>query len=285
MHDMKIAVVLGGTRGIGRALAKSLATSWRGNGTVYLTARKQLDGKETADALKAEGADVDSLLFDLVDPDAAARVAEILRTRHGGVDIVVQNGAYMARAGVPAAEDARPMIETNSHGTLRVLRSFLPILRENGRMIVVASSFGVLRSLPAHLRERFITTSGDPDAINRAMDDYVAAVEAGTAKSDGWPDWANIVSKVGQVAVTRAFARWAKQTGALPAGVLINAANPGLTLTEATRDFMGTIFKREDAQSPEEAALGLHWLATLPDGSSEPFGELVGNRHVIPFGD
>jgi len=285
MHDTKIAVILGGTRGIGRALAKSLAISWRGSGAVYLTARKPSDGKQTVDGLKAEGADVDYLLFDLVDPDAAARVAEGLRARHGGVDIVVQNGAYMARAGVPAAQDARPMIEANSHGTLRVLRSFLPVLRENGRTIVVASSFGVLKSLPEHLRERFITTSGDPDAINRAMDNYVAAVEAGTAEGDGWPGWVNIVSKVGQVAVTRAFARWAKRTGALPPGALINAANPGLTLTEATRDFMGTVFKREDAQTPEEAALGLHWLATLPDGSSEPFGELVENRHVIPFGD
>ncbi len=281
----KIAIVLGGTRGIGRALAKSLASSWNGNGIVYLTARRQVDGEQTVDSLKAEGVAVDYLLFDLADQQAAARVAEVLRTRHGSVDIVVQNGAYMARAGVPAIEDARLMIETNSHGTLRVLRAFLPILKENGRMIVVASSFGVFKSLPQHLRGRFITTNGDPDAINRAMDDYVAAVEAGTAASEGWPDWVNIVSKVGQVAVTRAFAVWARQSGVLPRGVLIDAANPGLALTDATRDFMGTIFKREDAQTPEEAARDLHWLATLPDGTAGPFGELVSHRQVIPFGD
>jgi len=281
----KIAIVLGGTRGIGRALATSLAIAWPAQGAVYLTARRPVDGAQTVEALKAAGADVDYLLFDLADPPAAARLADTLRTRHGGVDIVVQNGAYMARAGVPAAADARPMIAANSHGTLRVLRAFLPILRENGRMIVVASSFGVLQSLPEHLRARFLTTRGDPDAINRAMDAYVAAVEAGTAADEGWPEWVNIASKVGQVAVTRAFARQAKQAGALPRGVLINAANPGLTLTDATRDFMGAVFARADAQTPAEAARDLHWLATLPDGTAEPFGELVGSRQVIPFGD
>ncbi|MGI8741697.1 MAG: SDR family NAD(P)-dependent oxidoreductase [Bryobacteraceae bacterium] len=283
MH--KIAIVLGATRGIGRALAKSLAISWQDNGTVYLTARRQVDGEEIVDALEAEGAVVNCQVFDLANAEAAAKLAELMRTRHSGVDIVVQNGAYMARVGVPAAEDARPMIEANSHGTLRVLRAFLPILRENGRMIVVASSFGVLKSLPEHLRECFITTHSDPDAINKAMDEYVAAVEAGTAANDGWPDWVNIPSKVGQVAVTRAFARWAKHTGALPTGALINAACPGLTLTDATREFMGTVFKLEDAQTPEKAAVDLHWLATLPDGTAEPFGELVRHRGVIPFGD
>ncbi len=84
--------------------------------------------------------------------------------------------------------------------------------------------------------------------------------------------------------MTRAFARWAKQTGALRRGVLISAANPGLTLTDATRDFMGTVFKRKDAQAHEEAARDLHWLPTLPDGAAEPSGELVGYRRVIPLG-
>jgi NAD(P)-dependent dehydrogenase (short-subunit alcohol dehydrogenase family) len=63
------------------------------------------------------------LVFDLTDREAAQRVANELRERPGGVDIVVQNGAYMPRAGGPARDDARPMIEANSHGTLAVLRS------------------------------------------------------------------------------------------------------------------------------------------------------------------
>jgi len=61
-----------------------------------------VDGERTVDALKAEGVAVDDLVFDLPDPESAARLAEALPARHGGVDLVVQNGASMARSGVPA---------------------------------------------------------------------------------------------------------------------------------------------------------------------------------------
>jgi len=198
---------------------------------------------------------------------------------------VVQNGAYMPRAGVSAVDDARPMIEANSHGTLRVLRAFLPVLREQARMVVVASGLGVLSKLPLSLRARFEIARGDPAAINRVMDDYVAAVEAGNAQAEGWPEWVNIPSKVGQVALVRAFAQWALASGALPKGALVNAANPGVTLTDATRDFMGTVFKPEEAQSPGQAARAILWLATLPAGTTAPYGELVEHRRAIAFGD
>ena len=283
--DAKIAIILGATRGIGRALPAILGAALGSEAVIYVTARTDADAERLATELTHEGVPARGLPFDLADPAAPARVASILRERHGGVDIVIQNGAYMPRSGISAAEDARPMIATNSHGTLRVLRSFLPILRPDGRLIIVASSMGLLRNLPEHLRARFDTTQAAPDAINSVMDSYVSAVESGTAAAEGWPDWVNYPSKVGQVAVTRAFARWAKQAGALPAGALINAACPGVTLTDATRDFMGTVFKPEDAQTPEQAALGLAQLALLPAGTAEPYGELVRHGKVLRFGD
>jgi NAD(P)-dependent dehydrogenase (short-subunit alcohol dehydrogenase family) len=283
--NAKVGVVLGATRGIGLALAEALAGYWGGGGIVYLTARDDASGRSAVATLDARGVRAQHLLFDLADPEAASRVANRLRRDHGGVDVVVQNGAYMPRAGVPAVADARPMIEANSHGTLRVLQAFLPVLRAQARLVVVASSLGVLGKLPPALRTRFEAARDDPAAVNRLMDDYVAAVEAGDAQAQGWPDWVNIPSKVGQVALVRAFARWARTAGALPDGALVNAANPGVTFTDATRDFMGTIFKPEDAQTPEQAARSLLWLATLPSGTTAPQGELVEHRRVIPFGD
>jgi len=158
------------------------------------------------------------------------------------------------------------------------------ILRENARLVVVASGLGILKSLPAALWPRFAAARG-PDAINAAMDDYVTAVEAGIAAAEGWPDWVNLPSKVGQVAVTRAFARAYAGDPARQAGVLINAACPGLTLTDATRHLMDTVFKGRPAQTPDEAAPDLLWLITLPPGTTSPYGELVQHRVVLPFGD
>jgi NAD(P)-dependent dehydrogenase (short-subunit alcohol dehydrogenase family) len=279
------AIVLGSTRGIGRALVKRLAQDLGQDARVYLTARSEADGQLAAAELATEGIQVQHLVFDLADPAAPQRVADELKRLHGGVDIVVQNGAAMPTPDAPASVDARPMVEANSHGTLRVLRSFLPILNANGRIVIVASSLGVLAKLPEPLRARFVTTAGNPEAINAAMDAYVASVEAGTAEAEGWPSWVNVPSKVGQVAVTRAFARQVQREGQLTPGALINIANPGVTLTDATRGFMGSVFRPEQAQTPDAAAESLAWLATLPPGTQQPYGELVEHRRVIPYGD
>ena len=96
--EPKIGIVLGATRGIGRALVDALARQWANTGIVYLTARRAADGEATVAELATQGVKVRFLVFDLTDREAAQRVANELRERHGGVDIVVQNGAYMPRA-------------------------------------------------------------------------------------------------------------------------------------------------------------------------------------------
>ena len=62
--------------------------------------------------------------------------------------------------------------------------------------------------------------------------------------------------------------------------ILINAACPGLVNTDASRPFFADM---SEAQSPEEAAVDVLWLATLPRGTGEPYGELVQHRTVLPF--
>ena len=58
-----------------------------------------------------------------------------------------------------------------------------------------------------------------------------------------------------------------------------------MTLTDATKDFMGTVFKQEDAQSPEAAAAGLMSLLNVQVGSDPIHGELIQFGEVINFGD
>ncbi len=281
----RVALIAGGTRGIGLALVRAFARVWTPADAVYLTARKSADGEAVVAKLAAEGLKVSWLPFDLGDPMSPLGVAMTLQKRHGGIDAAILNGAYIARPDSPAAVEARPMIEANNHGSLRFLRAFAPIMNPDGRLIVVASGLGTLKQLPEPLRARFDTSLNDVDAIEAAMDGYVAAAEAGTAERDGWPEWVNIPSKVGQVAVTRAFAKAYARDPSRTLGVLINAACPGLTLTDATRDIMETRFKGRPAQTPDEAAQGLLWLATLPAGTAAPYGELVQQRRVLPFGD
>jgi carbonyl reductase 1 len=276
-----VALIAGATRGIGLALVEALARDWAGRGMVYLTARRPADGEAEVARLTKLGLRVAWQHYDMADSSGANRLAGELKRRHGGLDIAVLNGGYAPRGGVSTAEEAEAMVAANNHGTLRFLRSMAPLMRDNGRLLVVASGMGRLANLPENLRERFNSFRHSPAEIDLAMDGYVAAMHAGSAAAEGWPDWVNTPSKVGQVAVVRAFARQFAAEG----GVLINAACPGLTLTDATRGLMDTVFKGREAQTPEQAAEDLLWLATLPPGTSEPYGELVQHRQVLPFGD
>ena len=48
---------------------------------------------------------------------------------------------------------------------------------------------------------------------------------------------------------------------------------------------MDTVFKGRAVQTPDEAAAHVAWLLTLPAGTTAPYGELVQQRRVLPFGD
>lgn len=284
--NKKVGLIIGGNRGIGRAIVEALALRWGERGKVYLTARRESDALLAKTEIEqATGITVGHFVFDLSDPTDAERVSQELKDEHGYVDIVVQNGAYLPRAGHDAIDDARPMIQANSHGTLRVLEAFTPVIAENGHILIIASAMGVLHNLPEHLRPLFNSKIHDPKEINEAIDSYVDAVESGQAKSQGWPNWVNIPSKVAQVALTRSFARVSRESGTLHRTVSINAACPGVTLTDATRDFMGTVFKEEEAQSPEAAADGLMQMLTCEEDAPRFYGELLQHGEVIPFGD
>jgi NAD(P)-dependent dehydrogenase (short-subunit alcohol dehydrogenase family) len=62
--------------------------------------------------------------------------------------------------------------------------------------------------------------------------------------------------------------------------ILVNAACPGLVDTAASRPWFDDM---SGALSPDQAATDVLWLATLPGGTRQPYGELVQHRKVLPF--
>ena len=109
------------------------------------------------------------------------------------------------------------------------------------------------------------------------MDEYVRLMESGEAAEKGWPEWINIPSKIGQVASAKIIARILEQEAA-EKGILINAVCPGLVDTAASRPWFDDM---SSAQSPKEAAGDVVWLATLPAGTDQPYGELIQKRQVV----
>jgi NAD(P)-dependent dehydrogenase (short-subunit alcohol dehydrogenase family) len=213
------------------------------------------------------------------DGAAVIAFADTIAARHGGVDIVFSNAAARLTPGTPGSELVGPFVDTNNLGTSRVLRALAPILRPYGRLLVVASAFGSLRRLPAHLHERFDTDRMSLDDVDATMLAWRDAVVAGRAAEQGWPEWINIPSKVGQVAAVRVLARERRAADARD-GTLVAAICPGLLYTDASRPWFADM---RGAQTPTEAATAPLRLAL--DRHTEPgfYGELVQFGRVIPW--
>jgi carbonyl reductase 1 len=275
----KIAIVTGANQGLGFALAEGLAQQLGPGDLVYLTGRDPDRVRAAAARIARPRAHVRGEVLDVGDGAAITAFADALVARHGGVDIVVSNAAARLTPATPWAELVGPFVETNNLGASRMLRAFDPILRPGGRLLVVASDFGSLRRLPAPLHERFDSGALSLDELDAAMLAWRDAVVEGRAAEEGWPEWINIPSKVGQVAAVRVLARERRAAHAQD-GTLVAALCPGLIDTGASRPWFEDM---GGAQTPAEAAVAPLRLALdcAPDPSY--YGELVQFGQVIPW--
>lgn len=147
MTTQKIALVTGANKGIGLEIARQLAQAGI---TVLLGARDAARGQKAAQALTADGLDVEAIHLDLNDEITIVSAASTIDARHGRLDILVNNaGIVDANDGPPslaAISAARRLIETNFIGTLAVTQAMLPLLRRSraGRIVNLATTLGSL---------------------------------------------------------------------------------------------------------------------------------------------
>lgn len=272
----KVALVTGATQGLGLALVEGLAQRLTPADTVYLTGRNLDRVNQAVETLPGGGARVRGEILDVTDPHAADRLAADLRERHGGIDIVFNNAVMRVGPDDDPAGIVGPYTEVNNFGTTRVLRAFAPLLRDNGRLIVVASSLGTLHYLAPVLHGRFDNLASLDEA-----DEQVAAwrdaVRDGSARAGAWPGFVNIPSKIGQVAAVRALARH-RHDADIARGILLAAVCPGMMNTPTS----GMWWDVSNAPSPAHAAVALLDLALEPVDPCH-YGELIRNGQVLPW--
>jgi carbonyl reductase 1 len=144
---------------------------------------------------------------------------------------------------------------------------------------VVPSGFGTLRNLDPKLHSRFDVDQSSVDGIDEVMRNYVDAVVSERASAEGWPEWINIPSKIGQVAAMKVFAREMTPRRDLD-GLLVAAVCPGLIDTEASRPWFADMSR---AVSPEQGAEPIVALACSNPEADIPYGELIQRGKVIAW--
>jgi len=141
----KIAIVTGGTRGIGLAIAAALAGA---GAKVVITARKAEGLQEAAELLRANGADVLALQAHNGDKSQLQAVVAQTVEAYGGVDILVNNAATNPHFGpILEAEDSmwQKTVEVNLLGNVWLCQQVVPLMRSRGggKIINVASINGL----------------------------------------------------------------------------------------------------------------------------------------------
>ena len=271
---MTIALITGATQGLGLALAEGLAQRLDPADTVYLTGRDITRITSAVQAMPGGGAKVRGELLDVADPTAADRLAKQIEERHGGVDIVFGNAVMRIGPDDNPREIINDYTEVNNFGTTRLLRAFTPLLNDNGRMLVVASSLGTLHHLAPVLHRRF-TEPSTLDEIDEQIANWRDTVREGRVSA--WPAFINIPSKIGQVAAVRTLARQRREDD-LARGILIAAVCPGMINTPTSALWWDV----STAPTPAQAAKALLDLALDPV-KPEHHGELVRDGEVVPF--
>jgi 3-oxoacyl-[acyl-carrier protein] reductase len=142
--DGKVALVTGGSRGIGRACSEALAK--QGATVVVNYVRGEVAAREVADAIEKAGGRAEILGFDVADSAKTEASIEDLIKRHGKLDILVAN-AGIAIDGLLLRmkdEDLEKLFHTNVRGALVCARAATRSMMRSkaGRILFLSSVVG-----------------------------------------------------------------------------------------------------------------------------------------------
>ena len=146
MKDENIALVTGGSRGIGRAIAVELAAA--GHGVVINYKANESAADETIEIIRTAGGDAEKVGFDVADPKEAADAMERITAQYRDLRVVVNNagtnadGLFMI---MPEA-DWNLVIQTTLNGFYHVTKPALKAMvrKRRGSIVSISSASALM---------------------------------------------------------------------------------------------------------------------------------------------
>ncbi|HTM10462.1 MAG TPA: SDR family oxidoreductase [Verrucomicrobiae bacterium] len=142
--DGKVAVITGGGRGIGKAVALAYA---RAGAKLAICARTAEEVEKTAAAIRALGADCLALACDVSQEEDVKRFVDEVVGRFGRIDVLINNAGVMTRPASVEEYDVKKWDYTmavNLRGPFLMAKAALPVMIRGGggSIINVSSSIG-----------------------------------------------------------------------------------------------------------------------------------------------
>ena len=137
------SLVTGSGRGIGRAIALALAGA---GADVAITSRKVEDAEPIAAEIRAKGRKALALALDVREGASIRAGFQRVAREWGTIDILVNNAGTNIPTDLASLDEEGwdTVVDTNLKGVAFVTQAALPVLRDGGRVINVASIYGVL---------------------------------------------------------------------------------------------------------------------------------------------
>jgi len=202
--EQQVAVVTGGGRGIGRAVALKLAAAGAHVVVNYYVNREAAE--KVAAEIRGHGVQAHLVQADMKDPAQIARLFRETGERFGGLDVLVSNAAsgVFRRAEALRAKHWDWMMDTHPRAFLLCAQAAAPLMQgRRGRMVAV-SSIGAARTMPLY------AGMGAAKAALEALTRYLAveyaplgisvnAVSGGAVLTESWKQLAEAAAALDDI--------------------------------------------------------------------------------------
>ncbi|WP_370941764.1 SDR family oxidoreductase [Amycolatopsis sp. cg5] len=163
----RVAIVTGGSRGIGRRTAEKLAAE--GYSVVINYAGNDVEAKAAVDAITAGGGKAVAAKGDVSEPESVKKVFDLAEREFGGVDVVVHAAGVMT-APTPIADTDFEVLDrvhrVNIRGTFAVAQQAARRVRAGGAIITFSTSV-LGTSFPGY--GVYVATKGAVEAITMVL--------------------------------------------------------------------------------------------------------------------
>lgn len=193
----KVALVTGGSRGLGLAHGRLLAEH---GARVVLGCRDRRQGDEAAASMRKDGLDVVALALDVTWPDAWEAAIRAIGQTHGRLDVLVNNAGIMTMSGLSdcTVEEWNEVVAVNQTGTFLGIKHAAPaMLRSGGGSIVNLASamagsgsdhalaYQVTKAAVLHLTRAAAVSLAPAIRVN-AVSPSLTATDMAHALGDDW---------------------------------------------------------------------------------------------------